>query len=68
MIRKLIAPAALAALVVATTTGCTPRAGQECDPTKDRSYYSTHTENGKTTTVSLECRQVGYKKYEWVKV
>lgn len=68
MIRKLLAPTAIAALILITATGCAPRAGQKCDPTKDRSYFSTHSENGKTTTVRLECRQVGYKKYEWVKV
>lgn len=68
MIRKLLAPAALAVLIVATTTGCDPRAGEKCDPAKDFGYYSTHSDNGKTTTVNLECREVGYKKYEWVKV
>lgn len=68
MIRKLLAPVALVALVMVTAAACPPRAGQECDPAKGLSYYSTHTDNGKTTTVSLECRQVGYKKYEWVKV
>lgn len=66
--RRVLAAVGLAALVLATAAACPPRAGHGCDPTKDFSYYSTHTDNGKTTTVSLECRQVGVDRYEWVKV
>ena len=61
--------AAIAAVVLAlTATGCTPKAGNSCDPKKDHSYFSTHTEKGRTTTVSLECKQTGIDRYEWRKV
>lgn len=65
--RRILAAVGLAALVLATAAGCPPRAGGSCDPKKDSSYYSTHHEGGKTTTVSLECKQVGINRYEWVK-
>lgn len=65
---KTLAVAALAAATLTALTGCAPRAGDKCDPSKDSSYFSSHTENGKTTTVSLECKQVGYRTYKWVKV
>jgi hypothetical protein len=59
---------AVALLVLAALAGCTPQAGDSCDPKKDSSFLSSHTENGKTTTTKLECKQVGIDKYEWRKV
>jgi len=65
--RPLLALAATVAALL-TLTGCTPKAGRSCDPDQDSSYFSTHTENGKTTTTRLTCKQVGINRYEWVKV
>lgn len=66
--RKTVAlPVILLAATVALS-GCTPQAGGKCDPSKDSSYLSSHTENGRTKTTKLECRQVGINKYRWVKV
>jgi len=67
MIRRRMLAVSAAALAFAAA-GCTPKAGTSCDPKKDHSYFSTHTENGKTTTVSLACKQVGIDRYEWRKV
>lgn len=60
--RRLVVLAPLVALV-ALLAGCTPRDGDPCDHEGD---YSTHTENGRT--VSLSCKQVGVDRYEWRKV
>lgn len=60
-----LAIAATAALLV--LTGCTPQEGGKCDPKKDSSFFSSHTEDGKTKTVRLECKQTGINKYRWVK-
>ena len=57
----------VALLAVAALAGCTPHAGDTCNPSKDTEYYSQHTENGKTKTVHLECKQVGIDKYQWRK-
>jgi len=62
--KKFARPVALAALVLALA-GCTPHSGDTCNPKTDSDYYSQHTDNGKTTTVHLACRQVGINKYEW---
>lgn len=58
---------ALAATITLGAAGCTPQEGGKCNPKTDSEYYSTHTDNGKTKTVHLECRQVGIDKYEWRK-
>jgi hypothetical protein len=65
--RRMLAAVGVAALVFATAAACPPEAGDKCDPKKELQYYSQHTENGKTVTVNLECKEVGYKKYKWVK-
>lgn len=59
---------ALATAALAALTGCAPQAGASCNPKKDSSYLSTHSEHGKTTTTRLECKQVGIDKYQWRKV
>lgn len=64
---KHLRPLVLLAALTVLLTGCTPKAGQGCDPGKEKQYYSTHTENGKTTTVNLECKQVGIDRWEWRK-
>lgn len=60
--------AVTAVAVLAASTGCKPVAGASCDPKKDSSYFSSHTEHGKSTTTQLECKRVGPDRYEWVKV
>jgi len=66
--RKALTLIAVGVAATVSLTGCTPRAGGKCDPSKDSSYLSSHTENGKTVTTRLECKQVGVDRYEWVKV
>jgi hypothetical protein len=74
--RKALIVAALGVAATVAMAGCTPHAGDTCDPSKDFSYLSTHTQNGKTVTVRLVCKQVGVDttgrgqpdRYEWVKV
>jgi len=73
--RRMLAVPAVIAMVLLTAAGCPPEAGDSCDPSKDFSYFSSHTDNGKTTTVRLECQPVvdttgrGLPdRYEWVKV
>ena len=57
-------PAALTALIVAALalTGCDPHAGDKCDESKEKQYYSTHTENGKTKTIDLVCVNGRWRK------
>jgi hypothetical protein len=62
-----LAVTALTVACLAALTACTPHAGGSCNPKKDFSYFSTHTEHGKTTTTKLVCKQVGVNRYEWRK-
>lgn len=50
------------ALVLFMASGCTPHENDSCS--NEGGYY-THTENGKT--VSLTCTRVGIDRYVWKK-
>lgn len=57
-------PAALTLTILAAfaLTACTPHDGDKCNEKTEKQYYSTHTENGKTTTIDLVCVNGKWRK------